>query len=148
MAPHGPRVARGYQRQRPTPGASRPIQATCVGGHPVLRDEFGTRAIDWQKDLQVILLHDEGSSGEYFEEDDRDGVTREASQVVAGWQVSPFKFVAPGNEERPHSGGDYVLRRASLWLNRVATYSLVNPPPLPSLTDFITDFMEDLVHLR
>ena len=88
------------------------------------------------------------SPGEYFEDGDSGIDNREASQVVAGWQVSPFKLVAPGDEERSHSGGDFVLRRASAWLNRVTTYSLVNPPPLPILTGLITDLLEDIIHLR
>ena len=93
-------------------------------------------------------MKNEEHSGEYYEEHDSDSSNREASQAVAGWQGFPFKFVARGDEQRPHCGGDFVLRRASQWLDKITTYSLDHPPPLPSLTEYILAIMEDILHLR
>lgn len=88
-------------------------------------------------------------SGEYFEEIGGDDKTP-ASDTVAGWKESAYKLMPSGDKQEGQDSGswDYVLRRASFFLNKITAYCLDNPPPLPNLSDFVVSVMEDITHLR
>ena len=91
-----------------------------------------------------------GSCEEYFEEIGGDADKPVARKAIDDWKKSPFKFVSPGDKqgEGATADWDFVLRRASLFLNKITTYCLDNPPPLPDLPTYVSGIMEDIIHLR